>query len=145
MRQSNQNLSFGQHLTIDASFCNRKKLADQGLVYDVLNHLPDKIGMTKMTLPYSVKWMDPGATIQGISGFVMIAESHISIHTFPEKDYVFIDVFSCKCFDVDKAIELIVNAFEAKKYKKEVIVRGEDFPRSHHEGIYGKPAQLLSH
>ena len=145
MRQSNQNLSFGQHLTIDASFCSRKKLADQSLVYDILNQLPAKIGMTKMTLPYAVKWMDPGATILGISGFVMIAESHISIHTFPEKDYVFVDVFSCKCFDVDKAVGLIVSAFDAKKYKKEVIVRGEDFPRSHPDSIYGKPVQLASH
>lgn len=139
----NQNLSFGQHLTIDASFCNRKKLADQGLVYDILNQLPAKIGMTKMTLPYAVKWMDPGATIAGISGFVMIAESHISIHTFPEKDYVFVDVFSCKCFDVEKAVELLVKAFEAKKYTKEVIVRGEDFPRSDPNSIYGKAQQLV--
>ena len=135
---------FGQHLIIDASGCNRKKLADQGLVYDILNQLPAKIGMTKMTLPYAVKWLDPGATISGISGFVMIAESHISIHTFPEKDYVFIDVFSCKCFDVDKAVELIVKAFESKKYTKEVIVRGEDFPRSDPNSIYGKAQPLVS-
>jgi S-adenosylmethionine decarboxylase len=129
---------FGQHLTIDASMCDRKKLSDQGLVYDILNKLPAKIGMSKMTLPYAVKWMDPGATIPGISGFVMIAESHISLHTFPEKDYVFIDVFSCKCFDVDKAIDLVVGAFGAKKFKKEVITRGEDFPRSHPDHIYPK-------
>lgn len=144
MRELKQNLSFGQHLTIDASFCNRKKLADQGLVYDILSQLPAKIGMTKMTLPYAVKWLDPGSTIPGISGFVMIAESHISVHTFPEKDYVFIDIFSCKCFDVDRAVELLVNAFGAKKYKKEVIVRGEDFPRSAPDSIYGKPEQLVS-
>ena len=90
---------FGQHLTIDASSCNEKRLTDQGLVYDILSTLPKKLGMHKMTLPYAVKWLDPGATVPGISGFVMIAESHISIHTFPEKQYVFIDVFSCKLFD----------------------------------------------
>ena len=138
-------MRFGQHLTIDAANCNRKKLADQSLVYDILNHLPAKIGMTKMTLPHVVKWLDPGATIEGISGFVMIAESHISVHTFPEKDYVFVDIFSCKQFDVDKAVKLLVSAFMAKKYTKNVLSRGEDFPRSDPYSIYGKPEQFASH
>ena len=138
-------MRFGQHLTVDAANCNRKKLADQSLVYDILNHLPAKIGMTKMTLPHVVKWLDPGATIEGISGFVMIAESHISVHTFPEKDYVFVDIFSCKQFDVDKAAKLLVNAFMAKKYTKNVLSRGEDFPRNDPYSIYGKPEQLASH
>ena len=129
---------FGQHLTIDASSCNRKKLTDQSLVYDILNNLPEKLGMHKMTLPQVVKWLDPGATVEGISGFVMIAESHISIHTFPEKDYVFIDLFSCKGFDIDSAIELLINAFEAKKHTKNIIIRGTDFPRSHPDHIYPK-------
>ncbi len=100
--------------------------------------------MIKMTLPHVVKWLDPGATIEGISGFVMIAESHISIHTFPEKDYVFIDVFSCKGFDVDNAVKLLVSAFEAKKHTKKVIKRGIDFPRSHSGHIYATPEQLAT-
>lgn len=135
---------FGQHLTIDASICNRKKLVSQSLVYDILNNLPEKLGMHKMTLPHAVKWLDPGSTIEGISGFVMIAESHISIHTFPEKDYVFIDVFSCKGFDVENAVKLLTNAFDAKKYTKKVVKRGMDFPRSHSDSIYEVPEQLAS-
>ncbi|MBS3102390.1 adenosylmethionine decarboxylase [Candidatus Woesearchaeota archaeon] len=129
---------FGQHLTIDAANCNRKKLADQSLVYDILNKLPAKLGMTKMSLPHVVKWLDPGATIEGISGFVMIAESHVSLHTFPEKDYVFIDIFSCKGFDVDNATDLLTAVFESKKFSKKVVKRGLDFPRSHPEYIYLK-------
>ncbi|MEK6869195.1 MAG: S-adenosylmethionine decarboxylase, partial [Nanoarchaeota archaeon] len=66
----------------------------------------------------------------------MIAESHISMHTFPEKDYVFIDVFSCKSFDVESAAKLLVSAFGAKKHIKNVVSRGGDFPRSHPEHIY---------
>ena len=129
---------FGQHLTIDASLCNRRKLSDQSRVYDILNNLPKELGMHKMTLPHVVKWLDPGATIEGISGFVMIAESHISVHTFPEKDYVFMDVFSCRSFDVEKAFRLLANAFEAKKVIKKVVKRGKDFPRDHPEHMYVK-------
>ncbi len=129
---------FGQHLTIDAANCDRKKITDHSLVYDILNKLPGKLGMTKMSLPHVVKWLDSGATIEGISGFVMIAESHVSIHTFPEKDYVFIDIFSCRSFDTDKAVELLTKVFDSKKFTKKVVKRGTDFPRSHPEYIYLK-------
>lgn len=120
---------FGQHLTLDVSLCNKEKLIDQSYIYDILDKLPAELNMHKMSLPQVVKWLDPGAKVPGISGFVMIAESHISIHTFPEKDYVFMDVFSCKTFDAEKAARLLVKAFEAKKSNKKVITRGKGFPR----------------
>ncbi|MBI2541719.1 adenosylmethionine decarboxylase [Candidatus Woesearchaeota archaeon] len=121
---------FGLHVTIDASGCNKRKLASQSLVYDILNKLPAKIGMTKMTLPYVAKWLDKfSAGTEGISGFVMIAESHISIHTFPDQDYVFMDIFSCKDFEAETAINYLVDAFEATKYSKNIVKRGVDFPR----------------
>ena len=120
---------FGQHLTLDVSLCNKGKIIDQSYIYDILDKLPAELNMHKMSLPHVVKWLDPGAKVPGISGFVMIAESHISIHTFPEKDYVFMDVFSCKTFDAEKAARLLVKAFEAKKSTKKVITRGKGFPR----------------
>ena len=121
---------FGLHVTIDASGCNKRKLSSVTLVYDILNKLPDKIGMTKMTLPYVVKWLDKFAHgTEGISGFVMIAESHISIHTFPDQDYVFMDIFSCRDFDAEMAIKYLLEAFEATRCEKHVLKRGIDFQR----------------
>lgn len=121
---------FGLHVTVDASGCNKRKLASVTLVYDILNKLPEKIGMTKMTLPYVVKWMDKfSAGNEGVSGFVMIAESHISIHTFPDQDYVFMDIFSCKEFDAEKAVKYLVGAFDSAKYSRNIVKRGLDFPR----------------
>ena len=38
----------------------------------------------------------------GYSSFAMIAESHLSIHTFPELEYFSFDCYSCKSFDVEK-------------------------------------------
>ena len=123
---------FGLHVTIDASGCNKKKLASVALVYDILNKLPEKIGMTKMTLPYVVKWLDKFAEgTEGVSGFVMIAESHISIHTFPDQDYVFMDIFSCRDFDADMAIKHLLRAFEATKCEKHILKRGIEFPRKY--------------
>ena len=121
---------FGLHVTIDASGCNREKLTSQELVYDILNELPSKICMTKMTLPYVCKWLDKFSQgTPGFSGFIMIAESHISIHTFHDQNYVFVDVFSCRNFDANKAVKYILDSFEAKRAEKHLIKRGIDFPQ----------------
>ena len=125
---------FGLHVTIDASKCDKQKLASYSLVYDVLNTLPSKIGMTKMTLPYVAKWLDKFSDgTPGISGTVMIAESHISIHTFPDQDYVFMDIFSCREFETQKAIKFLLGAFGARKHAINIFKRGLDFPSKEHK------------
>lgn len=120
---------FGPHLMLDLTRCNADKLKDRNLVFDILNDLPEKIGMTKITQPYVFPYEGLVPEDKGITGTVIIAESHISIHTFQEKDYCFVDVFSCKNFDVDFAASYLIDAFESKKYEKYVVQRGKDFVR----------------
>jgi S-adenosylmethionine/arginine decarboxylase-like enzyme len=38
----------------------------------------------------------------GITGFVALAESNITLHTYPEKGYIVLDIFSCKEFDIER-------------------------------------------
>lgn len=121
---------FGPHLTLDLNDCNKDKLSDFDLVFDVLNNLPDKIGMTKITQPYVFKYSGLVPEDKGITGFIVIAESHISIHTFQEKNYVFIDLFSCKPFDYSYAQEYLIETFESRQPTIHVVKRGLDFPRS---------------
>jgi S-adenosylmethionine decarboxylase len=123
--------AFGPHLMLDLSECNADKLKDYNLVFDVLNELPEKIGMTKITQPYVFPYSGLVPEDKGITGTVIIAESHISIHTFQEKDYCFVDVFSCKDFDVEFAAEYLVNVFESKSFDKHVVQRGKNFVRYH--------------
>ena len=120
---------FGPHVTLDMRQCNRHKLSNVEGVFNILNDLPDHIGMTKITQPYVFPYSGLVPEDKGITGMVIIAESHISIHTFADKDYVFVDIFSCKSFDVDKAIQFVVDAFEAKKVTTNIVNRGLDFPR----------------
>ena len=47
----------------------------------------------------------------GVSGVVVLAESHISIHTWPERDFAAIDVFMCGACDPLKALPTIRDAF----------------------------------
>ena|SRR3990167_4233235 len=122
---------FGLHLMLDLGKCSKKKLVSQSYIYDILNELPEKIGMHKMTLPHVYKWKDKFSTSDqaGITGVVTLAESHATIHTFPDYNFVFIDVFSCKSFDTDKAIRLFKKYFGAKDIKPKVETRGVNFPK----------------
>ncbi len=121
---------FGQHLIIDGYGANQEKLRDLDFIFDFLNKYPEVIEMTKIMPPYVFKYYAPDPMDWGISGFVIIAESHISIHTFPEKLYLSVDIFSCKPFDVDRAIADITEMFEIKKSEVRLLDRGLEFPRS---------------
>lgn len=121
---------FGQHLIIDGYGANKEKLMDLDFIYNFLSKYPEEIGMTKIMPPYVFKYYAPVPEDWGISGFVIIAESHISIHTYPEKLYLSVDVFSCKPFNADKAIYDITNLFEIKKSEIRFLDRGLEFPRS---------------
>ncbi|MBI4441120.1 adenosylmethionine decarboxylase [Candidatus Woesearchaeota archaeon] len=123
------NKAFGPHLTLDLANCNPEKLNDLDFVFRLLNELPDRIGMTKITQPYVFRYSGLIPEDKGITGFVVIAESHISIHTFEKKDYVFIDIFSCKHFDYEYAKRYLIQAFQSKSPKTHIVMRGEDFPR----------------
>jgi S-adenosylmethionine decarboxylase len=61
----------------------------------------------------------------GVTAILILAESHISVHSWPEKKYAGVDVFTCgQHTDPVKAIEYLKNAFNASEAKIDVIKRG---------------------
>jgi S-adenosylmethionine decarboxylase len=122
---------FGPHLMLDCYGCNEKKLRDFNFVLKFLDDLPDLIGMHKIAEPHAISYLGNPDSFDkgGISAVVIIAESHISIHTFPSHNYMSVDIFSCKYFDVEKAIDFIVKSFEVKKFEKKLLNRGLEFPK----------------
>ena len=125
---------YGNHLIIDGFNCSEEKLNDKELVKNILLELPKIMGMKIISDPVVVDHKAEKKEESGITGFVLIAESHISIHTYPAKKYVTIDVFSCKEFNTDKAVEYMKDAFEMEKVEKEFMKRGfdEDFDADKH-------------
>ena len=121
---------FGPHLMLDAYGCDRARLEDVGLVSSILEELPAAIDMTRIMPPYVFKYSGEVPDDWGVSGVVLIAESHISIHTFPEKGYISLDIFSCRDFDIDYATNYIVRKFKAERFEKQIVSRGREFPRS---------------
>ena len=117
------------HLLVDGYGGDVEKMKEEEAVYRFLDTYPSEIGMTKIIEPQVTTYKGPEDPDWGVSGFVMIAESHISIHTFPERSYVNIDVFSCKDFDDEKALEKIKKVFSLDQVKVWVLGRGLDFSR----------------
>jgi S-adenosylmethionine decarboxylase len=62
----------------------------------------------------------------GVSGVAVLAESHISIHTWPEAGYAALDVFMCGTADPDKCIPVLREAFSAKRVDVNELLRGQD-------------------
>ena len=129
----------GPHLILDLYGCSREKLGDPDFIYRVLDELPILIGMRKLCEPHVYRVPPNPNTFDkgGVSGYVIITESHISIHTFVEQCFVSIDIFSCKEFDVDKAVEYLVNVFEADGFEKVVVKRGRKFNKVGVGGLAG--------
>ena len=121
---------FGEHITIDGYGGNPEYLDSEEIVLSVFTELCDALQMHPLTKPMVVSApdnniKDPG----GWSGFVIIAESHISIHTFPKRRFVSADVYTCQN-DIDK--DLITDFFKKKFQLEDVethfIKRGLKYP-----------------
>lgn len=123
-------MNFGEHLTIDGYGGDKEKLNSKELVLKCLEELPGLIGMRKLAKPevYFTEGnggKDPG----GWSGFVVIAESHVSIHTFPARRFISADVYSCKNgMDTKLIIEYFTREFGLQDIEQHLIKRGTRYP-----------------
>jgi S-adenosylmethionine decarboxylase len=111
------------HLVIDGYGDNPKLMDDEQSIYQLLDSYPARIGMTKISSPLVFRYIGSKPDDWGISGFVFIAESHISIHTFVERCYINIDVFSCKDFDVEQVIKDFKEKFQLTRLSSRLINR----------------------
>jgi S-adenosylmethionine decarboxylase len=123
-------MNFGAHLTLDGYGGNPEKLNDGKLVFQCLSELPEKLGMRKIYGPEVLECKELNEKDSGgHSGFVMIAESHISCHTFPFRKFVSIDVYTCKDqIDKEFVLEYFKKAFEIEDMEVNYLIRGTRFP-----------------
>ncbi len=123
------------HLTIDGSGGSPEKLASEELVRGLLDRYPESIGMTKIAPPFVQRYVGSKQEDWGVSGFVLIAESHIAVHTFPERGLVWIDVFSCKSFDAEQAVRGVTEAFTLQGTRTGILERGLEYPHTVDQAI----------
>ena len=123
-------MQFGWHYMLDGYGADPDLLRDEAKLKEILETIPEEMGMHAISEPLIVvagpnNKKDPG----GLSGFVMIAESHVSFHTFANRGFVTIDVYTCQDeLDNEKLTAKFQEAFKFDKYDEKMVPRGTKYP-----------------
>ena len=130
MEQNVKTIQFGEHVTIDGYGGDFDLLNNEKIISHVLSDLPQTLGMKKLSVPMVVSARDNGLQDPGgWSGFVIIAESHIAIHTFPKRRFVSADVYTCQHgMDVKKIIDYFTETFKLSDVETNFLKRGTRYP-----------------
>ena len=123
-------MHFGEHITIDGYGGNPDLLNDKKLVRSSLDDLSSLLKMYQLGKPKVHRapdnhMKDPG----GWSGFVVIAESHISLHAFPRRRFLSADVYTCKNgLNVDFIANFFKKRFKLADMEINFVKRGKKYP-----------------
>lgn len=111
------------HLMLELYGCSREVLTNEPLLRRVLDEYPGQIEMEKVSPVhlYDIETSNP--LDAGMSGFVVIAQSHISMHAWPEYGEVDIDICSCKEFSQEDAIAFAKEMFRTEDIEAHFVVR----------------------
>src|SRR5437667_8916804 len=112
------------HLMLELYGCDREILSDESLVKSVLEEYPARVQMEKVSPVHLYQIQTSNPLDAGLSGFVVIAQSHISFHTWPEYGEVDIDNCSCKDFSQEDAIAFARQMFQTHDVEAHFVVRG---------------------
>jgi S-adenosylmethionine decarboxylase len=111
--------ALGRHLLVELHDCDKEALNDLGFLRKVMVDAAIECGA--VVLGESFHRFSP----QGVSGVVIIAESHLSIHTWPEYGYAAADVFTCgTSVRPEKAAEVLIDKLGSRNHSMVEIPRG---------------------
>ena len=116
--KDNSSENIGRHCILELYQCDHTKLNDEAFIRTTITSSAKIAGATLINLvTHSFK-------PQGVTGLALLAESHISIHTWPEIGYAAVDVFTCGDHTMpEKACKLLFKDFLAKQFSFKNIVR----------------------
>jgi len=111
------------HLMLELYNIEREILSSEPLIRRVLDEYPSRVGMEKVSPVhlYDIETSNP--LDAGLSGFVVIAQSHVSLHAWPEYGEVDIDICSCKEFSQEDAIAFAKEIFLTDDVEAHFVVR----------------------
>ena len=111
--------ALGRHLLLELKDCNEELLDDLDFIRECLNEAAVRCGAS--VVGETFYHFSP----RGVSGVVNIAESHISIHTWPEYGYAAVDVFTCgDTVTPEEAAKTIADRLEAGNHSLIELRRG---------------------
>ncbi len=109
----------GKHIIMDASGCNPEILNNLEALKQILKDAAEKANATVLNVAFH------HFTPQGVSGVVVVSESHLSVHTWPEYGYAALDFYTCGEADPNLACEYVAEKIGATSVQITEILRGE--------------------
>ncbi len=109
----------GTHCILEVYDCPSELLDDVGAIVKILREAAEVARSTVLNE------VSHEFAPQGVTAFVLLAESHISIHTWPEIGYAAIDAFTCgETAQPERACQYLIEALQAGDYSLQTIPRG---------------------
>jgi S-adenosylmethionine decarboxylase proenzyme len=110
--------ALGEHHLVEFAGCPRHRIATTAAVLPVRERAMEACGAT--VLGSRVHQFDPA----GVTAVVLLSESHVALHTWPEHGYAALDVFTCGPMAPRSAVEEMARGFAATRVQVRVVRRG---------------------
>ena len=114
---------WGYHLMLDCSNCNKKKIKSETNIRNFLEELLKVAKMKKLGDPVIENLQTGDEKLHGFSAVQLIHTSSITCHFMDLSGDAYIDLFSCKEFDIDAISECVESYFAPKRINKHFILR----------------------
>ena len=115
----------GKHLLIEAITKDENLLTDKKFIQKLFRQIIKLAKMKALSPILIYQFPSPGPKLKGgLTAFVVLAESHLSIHTWPEKNYFALDLFSCGDFKEKLILKTLKQKLVLKNYQFKILRRG---------------------
>lgn len=119
---------FGYQLLLDLYDCKPGASDDLGLCYEFLERIIKVLDVEPQSPPFifrtdGVRYPDKA----GLSGWIPLVESGIQIHTLSPKEFISIDIYSCRKFDIEPVKTFVRAYFRPKRMDEQFLERGVDY------------------
>ncbi|MGR3179712.1 MAG: adenosylmethionine decarboxylase [Candidatus Anammoxibacter sp.] len=109
----------GRHFIVEMWGCDNEMINDPEKVMDILHNAAKDARAT--VIKSASHQFDPS----GVTGIAILAESHISIHTWPEEGYVAADIFTCGTnTDPELGVQSLIDGFKPENSSTMELKRG---------------------
>jgi S-adenosylmethionine decarboxylase len=117
LMERNGKLFAGMHVTVD--LYDAERLDDKGFMESVMREITEKCGAHLLHI--HLHQFKP----TGVTGVAILSESHISVHTWPERNFAAFDVFMCGIATPELAIDILKERFNAGRVVSNCLQRGD--------------------
>ena len=117
---------WGYHLMLDCSGCDTISMTNKHVISLFVKELVKKIDMVAVGKPWIERTAIGIPDKEGFSMYQLIVTSNVSAHFIDEAKHIYLDVFSCKEFNIETVKEVVTTYFNPTKMKVNFVTRNAD-------------------